>query len=348
MARADVCENGGVLIAFVASFRNRPLAAVERLALALPGIAEGLVADGAATGAVLLSTCNRVELYLDAPDAVLARDAVTAAVSARSLLPAADAGVAFDVLAEADAVGHLFAVSASLDSMVVGEQEISGQVRRALKAAQVAGASGGAVTRLFEHAIRSSRAVAAATGIGTSGRSVTSVALDLAARTAEFRDARVVLVGTGQFAATGVNALRRRGAHVVGVFSPSGRARDFGELYGIEPLSVAGLSAALAGADIVYAASGGEGVVISAGMLASARASRPWPLTVVDLALHRDLEPGVADLAGVSVVSLEDVRENAPRENPDAHATALALVAAAADAFMAEMGARREAAAPVD
>lgn len=336
-----------MLLAFVASFRNRPLAAVERLALALPGITEHLVADGAATGAVLVSTCNRVELYVDSPDPALTRDAVTAAVSARALLPAADAAGAFALLSEGEAVHHLFSVASSLDSMVVGEQEISGQVRRALKEAQATGTSAGAVTRLFENAIRVSRAVAAATGVGTSGRSVTSVAMDLAERTAEFRDARVVLVGTGQFAASGVNALRARGAHVVGVFSPSGRARDFGELYGVEPLGVSDLGAALAEADIVYAASGGEGVVISAGMLASARASRPWPITVIDLALHRDLEPAVAGLAGVSVVSLEDVREHAPRENPVAHATALGIVGAAADAFVAEIGARRDGVFPV-
>jgi glutamyl-tRNA reductase len=334
-----------MLVAFVASFRNRPLAAVERLALAVPDVPRQLVADGVAKGAVLVSTCNRVELYLDTADAGLARDAVTAAVSLRALYPAHEAAEVFTALDEADAVTHLFAVAASLDSMVIGEQEISGQVRKALKTAQASGSSGGAVTRLFENAIRTSRAVASATGIGTSGRSVTSVALDLAESTVEFRDARVVLVGTGQFAASGVNALRARGAHVIGVFSPSGRARDFGELYGIEPLDVSELSAALADADVVYAASGGEGVVISAGMLASARSSRPWPLTVIDLALHRDLEPAVAGLTGVSVVSLEDVRTHAPRENPDAHASALAIATASAQAFIDDLGARRRATA---
>lgn len=332
-----------MLLAFVASFRNRPLAAVEHLALATPGVAEDLVADGVATGAILVSTCNRVELYLDAPDAALAQDAVTAAASRRALLTADAAVDAFEMMGEAEAVSHLFSVAAGLDSMVIGEQEISGQVRKALKAAQAQGTARGQVTRLFERAIRASRDVAAATGIGTSGRSVTSVALDLARRTAEFRDARVVLVGTGQFAAAGVNALRASGAHVVGVFSPSGRARDFGELYGIEPLGVAELSEALTEADVVYAASGGEGVVISAGMLAAARAGRPWPLTVIDLALHRDLEPAVAQLAGVTVVSLDDVRAHAPRESPAALSSAVEIVKAAADDFTAELSTRRTA-----
>lgn len=337
-----------MLLAFVASFRNRPLAAVERLALALPGLAEELVADHAASGAVLVSTCNRVELYLDTPDPSLTRDAVTAAVSARASLPADHAATAFDVLEEFDAARHLFAVASSLESMVVGEQEISGQVRRAFTAAQASGTSGGAVTRLFEHALKASRSVAAATGLGTSVRSVTSVAMDLARATTEFRDARVVLVGTGQFAASGVNALRAQGAHVIGVFSPSGRSRDFGELYGITPLSVADLGPALGEADVVYAASGGEGVVITASMLATARAARPWPLTVIDLALHRDLETAVAELAGVTVVSLADVRASAPQASPEAHATALSIVEGAVTTFVGDLEARRRAATGVE
>lgn len=332
-----------MLLAFVASFRNRPLAAVEQLALAVPEIAEQLVADGAAIGAILVSTCNRVELYVDAVDANRVRDATAAALVTSGAVAASDATEAFEVLGEPAAVSHLFSVAASLDSMVVGEQEISGQVRKALKAAQTNGTARGQVTRLFERAIRASRDVAAATGIGTSGRSVTTVAIDLAGRTAEFRDARVVLVGTGQFAASGVNALRASGAHVVGVFSPSGRARDFGELYGIEPLGAAQLSDALASADVVYAASGGEGVVISADLLAAARAGRPWPLTVIDLALHRDLEAAAADLPGVTVVSLEDVRAHAPRENPAVQSAAIEIVRAAADDFTSELSARRNA-----
>jgi glutamyl-tRNA reductase len=198
----------------------------------------------------------------------------------------------------------------------------------------------GGLTRTLEHALRASREVTATTGIGSSTRSVASVALDIAAHTAEFADARVVLVGTGQLAASGVRALRARGSHLIGVFSPSGRARDFGELFGIEPLGLEDLPSALAEADIIYACSGGEGVVLSAQQLAAARSGRPWPLTVIDLALHRDLEPAAAELAGVTVVSLEDVRAHAPRENPKAYSRALDIVADAADALTADLRSR--------
>jgi glutamyl-tRNA reductase len=329
-----------VLVALVASFHTRPLRVVERLSLAAEDLARELVADGAVRGAVTLSTCNRFEIYLDTDDADAARHAVTAALASRASMEAEDASAALDVLVDGEAVAHVCAVAASLDSMVVGEQEISGQVRRALRKGIDERTVTGGLIRTLEHALRAAREVTASTGIGSSTRSVASVALDIAERTAEFADARVVLVGTGQLAASGVRALRARGSHIIGVFSPSGRARDFGELFGIDPLGLEDVHGALAEADIIYACSGGEGVVLSAQQLAAARSGRPWPLTVVDLALHRDLEPAAAELAGVTVVSLEDVRARAPRENPEAYARARDIVADAADALTADLRSR--------
>src|SRR5690606_32420353 len=162
---------------------------------------------GAVRGAVTLATCNRFELYLDVENEELARDAVTAALTARASMPAADATEALDALRDDAAIEHLCAVAASLDSMVVGEQEISGQVRRALRKALDEHTATGGLTRAFEHALRAAREVVGATGIGSSTRSVASVALDIAERTTEFADARVLLVGTGQLAASGVRAL---------------------------------------------------------------------------------------------------------------------------------------------
>ncbi|MFO7244123.1 MAG: glutamyl-tRNA reductase [Actinomycetes bacterium] len=329
-----------MLLALVATFRTRSLRVVERLSLAGDDIARALVADGAVRGAVTLATCNRFELYLDVADEALARDAATAAIAARTSMAAADAAAALDRLSDDDAVRHLCAVASSLDSMVVGEQEISGQVRRALRKALDERTATGVLTRAFENALRIAREVVGATGIGSSTRSVASVALDIAERTTDLADARVLLVGTGQLAASGVRALRRRGASIIGVFSPSGRARDFGELFGIEPLGLADLHDALAHADVIYACSGGEGVVLSAQQLAAARAGRPWPLTVIDLALHRDLDPAAAELSGVTVVSLDDVRAHAPRENPEAHSRALDIVAAGARELSADLRSR--------
>lgn len=326
-----------MLVALIASYRTRPLRVVEQVSLAAADLARDLVADGTVHGAITLSTCNRFELYLDTSSPADTIHAAVAALSRRCSMPVSQAQQALDTLTERDAVTHLCTVAASLDSMVVGEQEISGQVRRALKQAQSDRTASGPLTRLFEHAIRTSRDVAAATGIGTSRRSVATVALDLAAPAVDFAQSQVLLVGTGQLAATGVTALRARGATLLGVFSPSGRARDFGELYGIAPLTLEDLGSALARADVVYACSGGEGVVISAHQLAAARAGQPWPLMVIDLALHRDLEPAAAHLSSVTVITLDDVRAQAPAENPAALAQAQALVAHIAGALHADL-----------
>lgn len=329
-----------MLLAVTASFHNRPLAVVERLSLTAPDLATALVADGLANGAVALSTCNRYEIYLDTDNLAATRAGLIAGVARRLSMTVEDAANAFDELHEDQAVTHLCRVAASLDSMVVGEQEISGQVRRALKRAHQDHTATGSLTRLFEHAIRASRTVAAHTGIGSSTRSVASVALDLAGAHTDFRGAQALLVGTGQLAAGGVAALRARGANIIGVFSPSGRARDFGELYGIPPLALEDLNEALSYADVVYACSGGEGVVLSASQLAAARSGVPFPLTVIDLALHRDVEPDAAQLAGVSVIDLSDVRSHAPRENPQAYARAEQIAALAAQNLAAELATR--------
>src|SRR5690606_10981098 len=147
--------------------------------LAGDDIARTLGADGAVRGAVTLATCNRFELYLDVADEALARDAATAAIAARTSMAAADAAAALDRLSDDDAVRHLCAVASSLDSMVVGEQEISGQVRRALRKALDERTATGVLTRAFENALRIAREHAGATGNGPPARSLRAVPRDL-------------------------------------------------------------------------------------------------------------------------------------------------------------------------
>src|SRR5690606_38938834 len=122
-----------------------------------------------------------------------------------------------------DAVQHLVSVATGLESMVVGEREISGQVRRAHIEAHTSGHISPALDRMFQSALRTARVVASSTGLGTSGRSVVSVAFDLADATVEWEGARVLMIGTGALADTGVGVLRSRGATITAVFSPSGR-----------------------------------------------------------------------------------------------------------------------------
>jgi glutamyl-tRNA reductase len=161
---------------------------------------------------------------------------------------------------------------------------------------------------------------------------VVSVALDLADATVSWDGARVLIIGTGALAETALGAIRGRGADIVGVYSPSGRAAEFASRHDVP--AVVDLTDVLSGADMVLACSGGEGIVLTPAMVATARAGVANELTVVDLALHRDVAPGVAELRGVHLVNLESVGAQAPEESVTAIEAARAIVAHAVARFV--------------
>ena len=322
-----------VLVSFVASHRNRDLALLEQLSTGAESLGPAVVASPVVSGAVVLPTCNRFEVYVEAADAASARSALVSSLAGTSSLPADVIDEALETFEGDDAVRHLLSVATGLESMVVGEREISGQVRRAHAEARAASHLSPQLDRLFQSALRTSRVVAASTGLGTSGRSVVSVALDLADATVAWAGARVVVIGTGALADAAVGAMQGRGAVVVGVYSPSGRAAEFAALHGIEALGDQELSAAVRGADVVLACSGGEGLVLSAEAVRSARDGIASPLTVIDLALEHDVDPGVRSLPGVAVVDLASVGAQAPEESVTAIEAARAIVAHAVARF---------------
>jgi len=217
--------------------------------------------------------------------------------------------------------------------MVVGEREISGQVRRAHIDAREAGHLSPSLDRVFQSALRTSRVVASSTGLGTSGRSVMSVAFDLADATVAWRGASALVVGTGALAETGIGVLRGRGARVTGVYSPSGHSDEIAGRHHLQVITAAGLADALEEADVVLACSGGESIVLTPSLVAQAMSLRGHSLTLIDLALHRDVSPGVELLRGVHVIRLEDVKSHAPGESMAALETARAIVAHAVARF---------------
>ena len=205
--------------------------------------------SSALAGAVLLATCNRLEVYLDAErfhdaleavidllaagrtDPVVARDEIAGMLQVRVGTPVA---------------AHLFAVASGLDSMVVGEAEISGQVAAALRHAQAAGSVTPSLNLLFQSASRTAKRVASSTGLGAAGRSVASVALDVAETwVGNWDAATVLLIGTGSFARVIVAALRSRGCRQIRVFSASGRADEFATDRAIDPVGADQLELAL-------------------------------------------------------------------------------------------------------
>ena len=304
-----------VLLALSASHHDLDLDVLEQLSSGARSVGPAAVADGSVAGCVVLATCNRFELYLetaDGADPQVAAKAATQAVAAAADLPVADVAHALRPRTGAFVVAqHLFGVASGLDSVVVGEREVAGRVRRALGAARRDGTTSSGLERLFQRASRASRAVGAATSLGSSGRSVVTVALDLVEeRLPRPEDRRTLLIGTGSYARAVVAALRARGSGPVSVLSPSGRAAEFAAARGLTPVPPDGLVDALAEAHLVVGCSGARGPVLRPDDVVAALPGHR-PLVVLDLALRHDVDPAVADVPGVTLVDLATVQQHA-------------------------------------
>ena len=349
------------LLTLTASHRDLDLDVLEQLSSGAHSVGSAVVsASPEITGCVVLATCNRFELYLDtadrpaapagaAGDLLSAQVAATEAVATASGLALEDVTGSLQVRQGTEVARHLFAVASGLESMVVGEREVAGQVRRALAVAQAQGTTSPTLERLFQTASRTSRAVGSRTGLGSTGRSVVGVALDiaaheLAAHGVDLPAARVLLVGTGSYAGASLTALRARGVRDVAVHSPSGRAREFAADRGLEAVEPGAFDEQLSRADLVVSCSGARGPVIDAVMVAGARAraaagpdGRARPLVLVDLALRHDIDPTVAHVPGVRLVDLAAVQEHSPAMVQPAVDAGNGIVESSAAAFEAAL-----------
>ncbi len=295
----------GIHLLFVGHSRHG-LDALAEASRTAPGIVDARLAEGRLAGALVLATCNRLEVLVDAEPAE-----AHALASALGGAP---------VLEGPAALAHLFRVASGLDSMVVGEREIAGQVRRAAEVAARSGALTPALSRAVQAASACSRRVAAATGLAGRGRSIVSVALDIAEDSlGPLEGRRAVLVGTGSYAGASVAALRDRGLRDIAVHSASGRAESFSRGHGTRPLPADGLSEALMSADLVVACRGTGSPALGSAELAAAaetrsagRRDRSTPLLVLDLALLPDVDPSAVLPNGVVRIGLEDVAGRLP------------------------------------
>jgi len=296
------------------SHRTAPVTLLERTVQDQDGVAK-LVTELLGTEhvdeTIVLSTCNRLEVYADVRKFHGGVQDVTECIAART-------GVSIDELTEHlyvhyedRAVQHLFSVAAGLDSMVVGEQQILGQLRTALQLARENDAVARTLTQLAEHALRAGKRAHAETGIDAAGRSLVSVGLELAARTVGALDnVSAVLVGAGSMGALTGTTLRRLGTSSITVVNRTAeRGARLAESLGGRSVPPEQLPAALADADLLIACTGAVGTVVTADTIRAAMAGRPHrSLFVLDLALPRDVDPEARAVGNVTVVDLDAMR----------------------------------------
>ena len=325
----------GELLALGASHKTASLELRERIALptgrAARVLAE-LTEHDAIHEAVALFTCNRTELYLITADAVEAENTALAILSRQAGLRPTELLGSLYSLRGGDAVEHLFAVTGGLDSMIVGEAEVQGQVKRAYEMALVEGVSGPVSNRLFRDALAAGKRVRSETGVARSNVSVSTVAVQLAREfLGELSERRVLVIGAGENAELTAQALRDRGVETLFVANRRyDRALGLAQRFGGRAVTFDDLPRELEAADIVVTSTGAPHQILGREELEFVAASRMGrPLVLIDLAVPRDIEPSVRDCPGIALYDMDDLQRAVAR-NMDAReaeaAEALVLV----------------------
>ena len=291
------------------SHNTAPVAVLERLTLDGAGI-DKLLHEVSGCEHVLeatvLATCNRVEIYADVDRFHGSVEAVSRMLCELADEAPEDVVPHLYVHYDDGAVSHLFHVATGLDSMVVGEGQILGQAREALRIGQEAGTIGPALNVLFQQALRVGKRVHAETDIDHVAPSLVGVALDHAAEAVgPLAGQRVLVVGAGSMAGLSVATVSRLGAGEIVVASRTeAHARRLAEQYDGRAVPLTQVQEALAGADVLISCTGATGVVLPLSVVAAARLDADRPLAVIDLALPHDVDPAVAELPGVTLLDL--------------------------------------------
>jgi glutamyl-tRNA reductase len=295
------------------SHNSAPVALLERVAPdadAVPKLVQKAAASEHVTEATVIATCNRVEIYAEV-------DRFHGSVEELSMLLVERAGGSTEELLphlyvhyDDGAVSHLFQVAAGLDSMAVGEGQILGQTRDALRLGQELGTAGPALNVLFQQALRVGKRSRAETDIDRVAPTLVSAALDRSdGEAGAVSGRRVLVVGAGAMAGLATATVTRRGADRVTVANRTPeRAARLATEYAATPATLADLPAALAAADLVIACAGASGVLITRAMVEEARPDGR-PMTFIDLAMPHDVDPAVSDLTGVTRLDLGDLAD---------------------------------------
>ncbi|HEX2086971.1 MAG TPA: glutamyl-tRNA reductase [Solirubrobacteraceae bacterium] len=302
------------LILLGVSHKTAPVALREKLALTgqqVPGFLQDLVGAPAIQEAVAISTCNRTEVYLVASDGVEAESAALGALAGRAGIRPTELAEVIYSPRNCDAARQLFRVTAGLESMIVGESEVQGQVKRAYEAALAAGTTGSLSNRLFGAALAAGKRVRAETGIGAGAASVSSVAVDVATEVlGDLAGRPVVIIGAGETSELTAQALAAKGVSTIFVANRhAARARSLADRFGGTVLPLDRLPEQLEHADVLLCATASPHAIVGRDELELVmEARRGRPLLVLDIAVPRDVDPACAELDGVRVVDMDGLQ----------------------------------------
>jgi glutamyl-tRNA reductase len=302
------------LLALGISHKSAPVALRERLAFSegqAQRFARELVARDEVREAVVISTCNRTEIYVVASEPVQAEAELLGRLARRAAIRPTELATLVISPRNCDAARQLFRVTSGLESMIVGEAEVQGQVKRAYEHALTAGTTGPLTNHLFRAALQTGKRVRTETGLGASRTSVSTVAVDLARDVVgDLADRRVVIIGAGETSELTARALADQGVSTIFVANRhADRALSLAQRFGGRVASLHELPERLHEADIVVSSTASPHPIIEADDLEVVMAARDHrPLLVTDIAVPRDIEPRSADIDGVTVYDIDDLQ----------------------------------------
>ncbi|MEP6815752.1 MAG: glutamyl-tRNA reductase [Marmoricola sp.] len=295
------------------SHKSAPVAVLERLALdaeAAAKLAHDVLDQDHVSESTVLATCNRVEIYSDVTRFHGSVEAVSRLLCAHSGEDPEEFLPHLYVHYDDGAVAHLFNVASGLDSMVVGESQILGQAREALRAGQEGGTVGPSLNLLFQQALRVGKRSHAETDIDRFAPSLVTASLTTAAHhMGDVAGKRVLVVGAGSLATLAVATASRSGAELTVANRTTSHGDRLAIEYGARSVDLAAVSAELATTDVLVSCTGATGLILTADQVAAARYGNDAPLMIVDLALPHDVEAAAGALPGVTLINLSTLSE---------------------------------------